>query len=301
MTRSVPSALIDGWRMDASPEFVSGTHRRHWRVSRGGRTFYIRAFDDPEVSLASIEFEFAVQDELASAGWPVPIAAEAPRHVEGIWWGLLTGLPGTPRLVETNNQSRERGCLLAELHAHLGGVSVKQRPFWSQIDEVVADPGLRPALLAYEALEPSIAGILLWHLDMVLERFSEGLLGDCPVQVIHGDFAPWNLLYEGETLSGVLDFATTHKDYRIADFALSWRGSRNDVVHGYDSIAPLSDKEKSAIWPVFWSWLFIGVRSAIQESLLQGRRPSFEWQVRQFARRSALFGQAPPVCPIVPA
>ena len=45
-----------------------------------------------------------------------------------------------------------------------------------------------------------------------------------PFVIAQGDFAPWNLRFQGGRLSGILDFELAHWDHRIADFALAWRG-----------------------------------------------------------------------------
>ena len=63
--------------------------------------------------------------------------------------------------------------------------------------------------------------------------------------VLHGDFTCWNLLFEHGHLTGVLDFEATHLNYRVADFALAWRGQQSDVIRGYEEVSPLSDLDQA--------------------------------------------------------
>ncbi len=82
-----------------------------------------------------------------------------------------------------------------------------------------------------------------------------------------------------DRLSGVLDFESTHLDFRVADFALSWRGSYDEVVHGYEAVHPLSDLDWQLLVPVFWGWLFLGVKDEIS-AMLSGQAAihGFDWQ-----------------------
>ena len=96
---------------------------------------------------------------------------------------------------------------------------------------------------------------------------------DQPSQVVHGDFSTWNLLFERGTLTGLLDFDVAHRNHRVADFAISWRGEHDDVVLGYDEVSPLGAIEWELLVPVFRAWYlfqasekFIGARSPTHSS-----------------------------------
>ena len=51
----------------------------------------------------------------------------------------------------------------------------------------------------------------------------------------------------------------------MTDFALSCHGIYDHVVLGYNEVAPLSMFDRDLSVPVFWSWLFLGVRERIDE------------------------------------
>jgi hypothetical protein len=93
----------------------------------------------------------------------------------------------------------------------------------------------------------------------------------------------------------VLDFEATHHTFQVADFALSWRGHHDDVLRGYDEVRALSDAEWRLVLPVFWAWLFLGVKDLLSASYagtrVDGVPPRLEWQVGHLRRHSPLLAQ----------
>ena len=116
-----------------------------------------------------------------------------------------------------------------------------QRRGFGLSDEVIGAPGLVDSIRKYEQVRPAEGHIMRWHIDQANEVFDRLDLNDAVTSVLHGDFTPWNLLYEGESLTGILDFEATHLNYRVADFANSWRGYQDEVIDGYEEVLALSD------------------------------------------------------------
>ena len=137
---------------------------------------------------------------------------------------------------------------------------------------------------------------------MVSRRLRARCPGHAPRAVIHSDFAPWNLLYnEGGSLSGVLDFEATHRNYRIADFALAWRGDEDEVIEGYNEVNPLSEAEWEMIVPTYIAWTFLGVKDALRTAAAGATdEPRFGWQTRQLLKRSPLLAAFAPPYPAPP-
>ena len=120
-------------------------------------------------------------------------------------------------------------------------------------------------------------------------------LADAKRVILHGDFAPWNLLYQNGSLTGILDFESSHLNFRVADFALSWRGYQDDVVLGYEEVSPLSEDERRLIVPIFWAWLFNGVEQAMRQSRKDGSKlPDLQWETRHLLMRTTLHNGVPP-------
>ena len=251
----------------------------------------VRGYSDE--AFPHINYEFEVLASLDDAGWPVPAAVEEPIQVDGRTWRLFKFLPGTCRTTNSPEERRARGRLLAGLHgatASLAGMG--QRRGFGLSDEVIGDPGLIDSIRKYEQIRPSEGHILRWHIDQATEVFDRLDLDGAATTVLHGDFAPWNLLYESERLSGILDFEATHLNYRVADFANSWRGYQDEVIEGYEEVSKLSDLDWELLVPVYWAWMFIGVKQAIETALAENDAPpDFEWQVRHLLRREGLMGR----------
>ena len=75
---------------------------------------------------------------------------------------------------------------------------------------------------------------------------------DLPVMVVHGDFAEWNVHYDGDRLAGVIDFALTHVDSRPYELAIARAYRAPELVDAYRAELaacgwPLSELEESAL------------------------------------------------------
>ena len=167
-----------------------------------------------------------------------------------------------------------------------------QRLGFGLSDELIRDPGLINSIRKYEQFRPTEGHVLRWHIEQATEVFNRLDLQSAVTTVLHGDFTPWNLLYEGENLTGVLDFEATHLNYRVADFANSWRGYQDEVIEGYEEVSKLSKLDWELLVPVYWAWMFIGVKQAIKTSLAKNATlPDFEWQVTHLLRREGLMSR----------
>ena len=107
-----------------------------------------------------------------------------------------------------------------------------------------------------------------------------------PRVLVHGDFAPRNLLFEESRLSGVLDFELAIVDRRVVDFIHVWRCRHDDVLLDYDAIAPLTPDEWRMLLVDWWALL---VSLAVVQLRL-GRQPS-PWELDGLRRTSVLSSQ----------
>lgn len=84
----------------------------------------------------------------------------------------------------------------------------------------------------------------------------------------------------------------------MADFALSWRGYQDNVVRGYNEVRALTDLEWQLMQPVFWAWLFIGVKDALaRTTTASGPRAHH----RSLSGRSPMYGSILPYWRSAPA
>ena len=278
-------------------EYLGGRHKQSWLVEHRRSRLVARCY--PSQPFPDIAYELEVMARLDEDGWPVPVAVAEPIEVDGRTWCLSKFLPGTCRTTNGPGDRRQRGRLLAELHEVTRRLArMGQRRGFGLADEVIGDPELLSVIREYEKLRPYEGHVARWHIDHVRENLTRLDLGSAETIVLHSDFAPWNLLYEGERLTGILDFDATHLNYRVADFALSWRGNQDEVIEGYDEVHKLSDLDWELLVPVFWAWLFIGVKQVLRTTLAENRTPpDLEWQVRHLLRRDGLIGRRVSVYP----
>ena len=80
-----------------------------------------------------------------------------------------------------------------------------QREGFGRADEVIGDPELLGLMQEYEKLRPYEGHVVKWHIDQAREAFDRLELDSADTIVLHSDFAPGNLLHEGESLTGILD------------------------------------------------------------------------------------------------
>jgi Ser/Thr protein kinase RdoA (MazF antagonist) len=266
--RLVPGALLS----------ARSTHT--WAVTRDGDAAILQRLNPADQP--GWDYPLRVAAALRGLGWPTPEPVEEPLVTADGVWLLTRRLPGRPRVTsgaDSPEQQRARGRLLAELHAALAGVRITgQRAGFRSPAEVVGDPELERTLRTYEKVHPEDGAFLLAGRDAAVAWFAANPTDEAPHGVIHGDFAPWNLLFDGGRLTGVLDFEASHHSFLVADFALAWRGYQHEVIRGYAEVRPLSELERRLITPVLRAWLFLGLAGA------DGRTLDLGWNVTHLRR-----------------
>ncbi|WP_158610101.1 phosphotransferase enzyme family protein [Micromonospora globbae] len=281
------------WRLTPGPALghrASGT----WAATREKAAFVVKHVD-PRI-FPDWPYTLRVAAALRAQGWPTPEPAEEPWIRPDGAWVLFHRLPGrsmTPADGDRSAEARARGRLLAEFHASAAATGiVDQRGGFADPAELVRDPLLDHWLRVHERYRPDEGRPLRACRDATAAWFADNPVVDAPRSVIHGDFTPWNLLFDGGRLSGVVDFEATHHTYQVADFALSWRGYQDDVLRGYDEVRRLSDVEWRLVRPAFWAWMFIGLTDLLAARYGDARRdaapPTLEWQVRHLRLHSPL-------------
>lgn len=287
----VPERVAQEWDLETQ-RFIGGRENKHWLVEAKGTRLVLRAYSRAQTRASSMGFELAVLRRVKDAGWPVPEPVREPLLAEERLWCLFTHLPGQPRSGHEPGEQRQRGRLLAQLHASTASMTdMGQRQGWHLSDEIILDPELTRLVDDCAAFYPREHHILRWHIERAREGLADLDLKRAEVILLHSDFTCWNLLFKADTLSGVLDFEATHINYRVADFAMAWRGRQADVIRGYEEIRPLSDFDWQVLVPAYWAWLFIGIKDWLRIRL-DKRHPSLglDWQLKHLLRRSAFHG-----------
>ncbi|BCY08105.1 phosphotransferase enzyme family protein [Actinoplanes sp. L3-i22] len=271
----------DRWRLTVGPQ-LGARSTYTWAAARDGREYVVQRInpaDSPDW-----RYSLRVAAALREQGWPTPEPAEEPLVTPDGVWLLADRLPGRPHVTAGSDspaEQRRRGRLLAELHAALAATGITgQREGFGFPAAMVGDPELERTLRAYRELHPDDGAELLACRAAAVEFFAANPVVEAPSGVIHGDFTPWNLLFENDRLTGVLDFELTHVSHLVADFALAWRGYQDGVISGYEEVRPLSELERSLLVPTFQAWCFLGLAGEDAATL------DLSWNVAHLRRAS---------------
>ena len=259
---------------------LGGRLNRHWLVDAHGERLVLRRWADPgdaaRRSSARSSMSCACLSRVAALGWPVATALGEPVTLAGRVWCLFPFLPGDPpSATDPSAEQRARGRLLAIFHADLARIDGLGS---GRLAALRGDPGrsgLDRVLAEHERERAEEVRMLRWHSSAPASESPAYARTSGPARSIHGDFTAWNLRFQDGQLSGILDFELAHRDHRIADFALSWRGIYDAVIHGYAEVAPLEPEEWELLTPMWWAFL-IGVARAAS-----GGRDARRWLDRQ--------------------
>lgn len=232
----------------------------NWHVwPADGERAVLRCYD-ASVGLGEIRYEHAVLRRLASAGWTVPAPLGDPVDHGGRWYALTAYVPGRARTVETARQRHQRGVDLARLHVAMRelGAELGQRPGWRpQHTGITVHVGLdwEEGLAALDAQHPRLAAWADAAATAVAAELASIGAADLPVTLVHGDFASWNVHYDGPRLAGVIDFGLCHLDSRPYELAIARTYRAPEMRDGYrDELArrgwPLDDLEERSIEPI---------------------------------------------------
>ena len=232
------------YRVDA------GRNNEHWYVGAG---LVLRRYG-PFRSDTAIDYEHTIVGQLQERGWPVavPIPSDAGRMVvvnDGRRYSLFPRLAGRRGIPERPRQPRELGRLLGRLHRDLAAVSAAGPPdTFPRILEMPADP----AWQRLDALDDPVLNGLIRRKLAEVRTAASAASGRPGVQMVHGDWHDGNILYQGGTVSGILDFDFAHPDLPLVDVAIAtlipevedsaqiavgYFGARSPTEHEFDLIA----------------------------------------------------------------
>lgn len=266
---------------------LGGRLNGHWLVERGRDRLVLRRWS-AQLAGDEIDYEIRLLRSVAALGWPVAEVVEGPVEFGGHAWSLSPFIPGEPPAADNPlAEQRARGRLLAQFHADLKRLDgFGQRGNWRRCEEILGDTSLDRVLAETEKEQPENVRLLRWHLERARDRIEGMRLPERPDLIVHGDFTPWNLRFRNGRLTGILDFELAHRDHRVGDFALSWRGKYDEIVHGYNEVALLEPEEWELITPLWWAMLIeLGCRHLAEGTLDDG------WIARKLLERSPLMGR----------
>ena len=199
---------------------------------------------------------------LATGGLPCPLpvssagSGKAPVELAGKPALVVSFLPGAQNTNPTEEQAGAVGEMLARLHLAAGNFDRSRGnsmgpAAWREMADKIAS-GARD-------VAPDLLDLFAAELDFLEAHWPRALPPELPVGIIHGDFFPDNLLWEGGAISGVIDFYFACKEALAYDLAVtlnSWcfgtagefdESRAGAIVAGYEAVRPLTSAEKAAM------------------------------------------------------
>jgi homoserine kinase type II len=194
---------------------------------------------------------------LAQHGYPsatpmIDKAGEALKRVRGKPCAIFSFLPGLSVRRPTAAHCREAGQGLARLHLAADGFALTRandlgQEAWAPLFAKLRDDA--------ETLKPGLAGVI----EDDLARIAAAWPKDLPQGVIHADYFPDNVFFQGPAFAGTIDFYFACVDSLAYDIAVALNAwcfepdgsfnitSARALLAGYEAHRPLTPAERAAL------------------------------------------------------
>lgn len=259
LTREKFREALTHWGLDLplSPVTWPGSGEISETAMYAGEDYVLKAYRDEAACRLAIALADALDAKNIPAGTALPLPdGQTALPIAGVWMTLCRRVKGEPLkaadLISCPEEGRRIGAALANLHQATAALG----DGWAD-DEPWAEHLLNWAL-------PKVEGILPQD---YLADFAQRVEATraLPAALIHRDPNPSNLIDTGDAL-GFVDFDLSRRFARIFDPCytmtavlsetferddLPWRENWptlcEEILAGYDSVAPLTEAEKAAV------------------------------------------------------
>lgn len=237
-----------------------GVSNSNWRLDFGGASpALVLTVIEPPIAGSELDFVFAFQRHLDAKG--LPLAAPLARS-DGSLCGFLAGkpallspfLPGSIAEAPDSRQAGQMGALLARMHDSAADFARRRSNPMGMPDMAAIVRNLDP--LQIESAVPGLAPDLAAAFSEALDQWPQGL----PSGAVHCDLFPDNVLFDGDRLSGAIDFyfsCTAPFAYDLAMTHAAWcftpgeSAFREDLsaalLEEYARLRPLSPEERAVL------------------------------------------------------
>jgi homoserine kinase type II len=200
---------LGGW-YEATP--VAGGKNEHLLVRAAHGVHYLRRSYRSKAKEELIG-QLALMRQLRSRGFPAPEIVPAGAgtdqvEIDGRLWIATRGIEGTPFDDRRPAHLREFGRVLARYHRIVADLPAPS-----------AEPLVLTELRARAARPGADSGLRSRAADLV-DRL-DTLLPELPRVVVHGGARRGSLVFDGDRITGVLDFDSAHPDVRVLDLAVA--------------------------------------------------------------------------------
>lgn len=300
-----PKCITQASRGEAGESWVVDTDQ--------GR--YLLRCHSPLYTLSSIDFELNLIEYLVSAGFPTaPLVytRDGARRVEvdGRCWELYAFLSGEGFRKENLAHTRSAAALLARFHkvvagCHLSSEGIQGRHMGLEHVRQLIDrfeSKLSGATRLGRALAKPAVKLLRSQGNQALAGYQ--LIASRQPTLIHGDFHPDNVLFQGDQAAALLNFSKASYSQRAYDVArgilcfaslkshhgrgsialcLDWRRVKA-FAEGYQATLPLSGAEIEALPALLRGAYLLDLCSLLEQEHNMGRKLSWLAHAWRFTR-----------------
>jgi len=239
-----------------------------WQI---GEDYFLRHRAGREAQLKNLAVAKAIHAQGLGSAMPVP-TKEGGEYLDGEAITILTRrVKGTPyELLDIFGEKRlqyaeESGRAVARLHRALAALEGELTVDDTDIFEIVSKWALPNVQKQNEQWS---LGLTDSFFGDYLEQFGE-LQAMLPRRIIHRDPNPGNILFDGDAVSGFIDFDLSERNIRLFDPCYcatgvligaetedefeKWIDIAGHILRGYDAEMPLTAEEKRSIFHVICS------------------------------------------------
>ncbi len=250
------AADYDIGQVVACKGIAEGIENTNYLLVTDAGTFILTLYEK-RVKVEDLPFFLGLMEHLAQRGIPCPTPVhgrdgQTLRRLAGRSAVIVTFLKGMWPRRPTLAHCAALGEAMARMH-----VAAADFPMTRPNDLSVA--GWRPLFAAATASGDDVAADLVTELDEELTALEREWPVSLPSGVIHADLFPDNVFFDGDRLSGIIDFYFACSDFFAYDLAVclnAWcfesDGSLNTtkarrLVNAYGEVRALSDDELDAL------------------------------------------------------
>ncbi len=256
-------AEFDVGELTSAKGIAEGVSNSNWLVETTGKdgagARFILTMYEFRIEVEDLPFFLSLLDHLAAKGCPVPRtihdrSGALYRMIGDKAVALIEFLPGVSVSQPTPGQARSVGRALAQLHLASADFAQSRENAMGLAESRRLADACGAAGMA--EIDPALAALVERELPLLEQAWP----ADLPRSVIHADLFPDNVLMLGDEVTGLIDFYFACTDLTAYDVAVTHAAwcfdgeGRNfnpaisaALLEGYESLRPLSDKERAAL------------------------------------------------------
>ncbi len=194
---------------------------------------YILTLYERRTDPKDLPYFLGIMEHLANKGVPAPLPVrdthgKALQTLAGRPACMISFLSGLSTNIMGESHCAELGATLARMHKALADYSPERKNSlslegWTDLFSKIQDRA--------DSVTPGLSTLIQDELDFLQSNWPRNL----PTGTIHADLFPDNMLFTGETITGVIDFYFACSDMLAYDLAISINACCFDADHQFEA------------------------------------------------------------------